>query len=130
MRAGFLIALLVVAFVAAVNAFQFSHLDTGQAAAEDATRGSVVHGHALVRQVGCIACHSIPSFPGTIAHVGPPLDHFALRAYVAGVAENTPDNVIKFIQDPRSIAPKSAMPNLHLSEDDARDLAAFLYTLQ
>jgi cytochrome c2 len=94
------------------------------------TSGDPTRGREHIARYGCNACHVIPGFPGTNSHVGPPLDQFALRSYVAGVAENTPDELEHFIRDPRAIAPKSAMPKLGVSEGDARDLAAFLYTLR
>jgi cytochrome c len=53
-----------------------------------------------------------------------------LRPFVAGAIENTPDKLMQFIRDPRSVAPRSAMPKLPMSEQQARDLAAFLYTLR
>jgi cytochrome c len=98
--------------------------------AEMLTGGSVTRGRDNMVKYGCVACHVVPGFTGTNSHVGPPLDDFAYRTYVAGTAENTPENLVRFIRDPRAISPKSAMPNLGISEADARDLAAFVYSLR
>ncbi len=62
--------------------------------------------------------------------VGPPLDGIGARAYVAGVLTNTPPNLTRWIQSPREIDPLTAMPDLNVSPTDARDIAAFLYTLR
>lgn len=62
--------------------------------------------------------------------VGPPLDHFARRSFIAGEASNTSDNLIKWIEAPESIEPGTAMPNLGVTAGTARDMAAYLYTLR
>jgi cytochrome c2 len=130
MRASLLIVLGVVALTTAGVELRRSHRRVVENAAEVMTGGSVARGRELVGRYGCAACHAIPGFRGMNPHVGPPLAHFAQRAFVAGVAENTADNVMKFVREPRTIAPGSAMPALGISAADARDLTAFLYTLQ
>jgi cytochrome c1 len=50
--------------------------------------------------------------------------------YVAGVLPNQPDRLIQWIQDPQSVNPSTAMPNLGVVEPVARDMAAYLYTLR
>jgi cytochrome c len=62
--------------------------------------------------------------------VGPTLERIASRAYVAGVLVNRPENLITWIQDPPGVDPKTAMPNLGIGVDDARDIASYLYTLK
>jgi cytochrome c1 len=42
---------------------------------------------------------------------------------------NSADNLVRWIQHPRTIEPKTAMPDLGVSNQDARDIAAYLYTL-
>ncbi len=100
------------------------------ARARDLTGGDPDRGRVAARALGCLACHTAPSVRGPRPIVGPPFEHFAKRPYIAGVVENTPGHLIQFIREPRSLAPKSAMPKLEMSENDARDLAAFLYTLR
>jgi cytochrome c len=62
------------------------------------------------------------------------LDELARRRrkclYVAGVLANTPDNLIQCIRNPPDVDPRTAMPNLGIGEPDARDIAAYLYTLK
>src|SRR4051794_2890903 len=92
--------------------------------------GDPSKGKAAMRTYGCASCHTTPAFSGAAALVGPPLDHIGSRNYIGGVAQNTPQNMIEWVQNPRAIDPKTAMPNLHVSESDARDIASFLYTLR
>jgi len=65
--------------------------------------------------------------PGADAMGAPPLDHFYQRSYIAGRLPNTEENLIKWIQIPQQIEPGSAMPNLGVTQDEARDIAAYLY---
>jgi cytochrome c len=66
---------------------------------------------------------------GARGRVGPPLDEVARQVYVGGVVTNTPDNLIRWIVDPREIDPKTAMPATGISRAEARDVAAYLYSL-
>ena len=72
----------------------------------------------------------IPGIPGAHGLVGPPLIGLADRVYIAGGLANTPDNLIRWIRDARGINPHTAMPSTHISEQDARDLASYLYTVR
>ena len=92
--------------------------------------GNADRGAALISWYGCGACHSIPGVPGADALVGPPLEHFVHRGYLAGVLHNTPDNLIRWIRDPQKFVPGNAMPALGIDERDARDIAAYLYSLE
>lgn len=107
-----------------------SYVRETEARARDLTGGNPARGRHLASGLGCVACHTVPKAVGPRATVAPSLAGFAGRRYIAGTAENTAANLILFLRDPRAIAPKTAMPHLRLSEADARDLAAFLYTLR
>lgn len=91
--------------------------------------GDAMVGRDLVQQNGCIACHTIPGIAGADAHVGPPLDSWSDRAYIAGREPNEPETLVYFLMDPKSVDERSAMPVVGLTEEEARDIAAFLYTL-
>jgi hypothetical protein len=82
-----------------------------------------------MRAHGCGACHVIPGVEGAVAWVGPPLMEWARRGYLAGHLPNTPENLVAWLRDPQAIAPGTAMPDLGLSEREARDAAAHLFTL-
>lgn len=83
----------------------------------------------MLRAHGCGACHTIPGVEGAVAWVGPPLMEWARRGYVAGRLPNAPENLVAWLRDPQAISPGSAMPNLGLTEEEARDAAAYLFTL-
>jgi cytochrome c len=99
-------------------------------AAAAATGGDVERGRALIRAYGCISCHTIPGVTGAHSIVGPPLDGFASRTYVAGVLANRPENLIRWLRNPPGVDTLTAMPYLGVTERDARDIASYLYTLQ
>lgn len=92
--------------------------------------GDPLRGRALIAATGCGACHEIPGVAGARGTVGPPLDGFARRKLVAGVAPNRPSVLIEWVRAAPDIAPETAMPHLPLSDDQARDVAAYLYTLR
>ena len=64
---------------------------------------------------------------GADAMAAPPLDHFYARSYIAGRLPNTEQNLVNWIQDPQRIEPGTAMPSLGVTQDEARDIAAYLY---
>jgi cytochrome c2 len=92
--------------------------------------GSIDRGRQAIESVGCGACHVVAGIPGAVGQVGPPLTGVATRAIIGGVLPNTPENMVAWIEDPPSLAPNTAMPNLGLSQADARDIVAYLYTLK
>ena len=97
---------------------------------EPQTPGDAKRGKVALEQYACPTCHRIPGVVGEQAPVGPPLDRLALRQYLAGVLQNTPDNLVQWLRTPQELHPRTAMPNLGVSERDARDMAAYLYTLR
>jgi len=92
--------------------------------------GNANHGKAAIQTLGCAACHMIPGIRGARGMVGPPLADFASRVFIAGEVPNTTTSLIQWIRNPQSIEPKTDMPNLGVSEAQARDIAAYLYTLR
>jgi cytochrome c1 len=89
--------------------------------------GDVEAGREALRAYGCSACHVIPGV-ATVSHVGPPLEEYAERHYIAGNLPNTAENLVHWIQNPQAFEPGTAMPNLNVSENDARNMAAYLYS--
>ncbi|WP_245435322.1 c-type cytochrome [Microvirga calopogonii] len=94
------------------------------------TGGDPDLGLRLTQRYGCAGCHVIPGVSGAQGRVGPTLQAYAARIYVGGVVPNSPDNLIRWIENPRSIDPRSAMPVTGISRDEARHVAAYLYTLR
>ncbi len=94
------------------------------------TRGGPEAGRQAIARAGCGSCHTIPGIAGARAIVGPPLTGIANRNYIAGVLPNEPEAMIRWLLDPGSHSPKTVMPDTGLSEQEARDIAAYLYTLR
>lgn len=89
--------------------------------------GQPERGRVAIERYGCVSCHAIPGVLGYGANVGPPLHGMADQAYVAGVIANTPENLVRWLRNPPAVDPRTAMPNLGVSEREARDMAAYLY---
>jgi cytochrome c2 len=123
MRLGFVIILLPLVAAGCDG-------DTRQNAISMTGGGNPDKGKQKFLQYGCAACHKVSGVSEASAVVGPALDQVAGRAYIGGVLKNTPDNMIQWIQDPPRFSPRTAMPNLHIGDEDAKDIASFLYTLK
>jgi cytochrome c2 len=87
-------------------------------------------GPALVREHGCIGCHTIPGVREATGKVGPRLDRVGEQVYIAGVVANSPQNLAEWIANPKEFDPRTAMPDLGVNVEDARDIAAYLYSLR
>lgn len=95
-----------------------------------AALGDQEAGRRALSQYLCATCHRIPGLPDANKHVGAPLNGIATRKYIAGILPNTPENMVRWLQNPKRIAPHTAMPDLGVTDKDARDIAAYLYTLE
>ena len=103
--------------------------ESGVAAQHRVPGGDAERGERALVRYGCGGCHTIPGVAGAEGAVGPPLTRFAARTYVAGRIRNEPAGLVKWIRDPWDIDSATAMPDLGVTESDARDIAAYLYRL-
>jgi cytochrome c2 len=87
-------------------------------------------GRQVIEARHCGVCHDISEVTGAAGVIGPPLDHFAARSFIAGRVPNTPANLVNWIRFPQSVDPRTAMPTIGLGEREARNVAAYLYTLR
>lgn len=94
------------------------------------TGGDPVRGRAAIRAYGCHTCHEIPGVPGAAGRVGPSLEGVAVRMILAGRLPNDPENLMAWIRHPQRVQPGTVMPEMGVSEEAARDIAAYLYTLR
>jgi cytochrome c2 len=94
------------------------------------TGGDPDRGVSAIGRYGCASCHTIPGIRGADALVGPPLTRIASRSYLAGQLQNTPSNMVRWIQHPQHVEKGTVMPEMGVTENDARDIAAYLYTLR
>lgn len=129
MRSRWLPALLLIASVLLASSCERERHARFAEAAQLTGGGDARAGIEAIRKYGCIGCHMIDGIEGAHGLVGPPLDHFAYRVYIAGKLPNTPDNLMHWIQKPQEVVPSNAMPDMGVNEKDSRDIAAYLYTL-
>jgi cytochrome c1 len=94
------------------------------------TGGDPDAGKLAIRHYGCGTCHEVPGVGGATSHVGPSLEAIGSRLYLAGRVANTPDQLMAWIRRPQSIEPGNVMPDMAVTDADARDIAAYLYTLR
>lgn len=114
---------------AAVEAVPASAVDvrTDAEPVADLTEGDRMEGKTALTQYACTACHIIDGIVGRDIRVGPPLRNLADQRYIAGIVPNTPQNLVRWIRAPQEMDPLSAMPDMGVTADDARDMAAYLY---
>jgi cytochrome c2 len=117
---------------AIAGGFAANHLEARQrllASVRAMTGGDPEAGQTAIKAHSCGGCHQIPGVAGAAGKVGPPLSGLAGRTYIGGRLNNTPDNLTAWIIDPHAFDPDSAMPPTEASPQEARDMAAYLYTL-
>lgn len=100
------------------------------APARTVSGGDPSAGREAAVRYGCGGCHVIAGIPGARGRVGPPLSRVWERSYLAGQLPNEPETMTRWIRDPQALVPGTVMPNLGVSHDDARDIAAYLYSLE
>jgi cytochrome c1 len=92
--------------------------------------GDAHNGRTLIVHYGCGACHIIPGIYTARGLVGPPLYFYGRRTIIAGELPNSTENLIRWLRNPPAVEPGTAMPNLGLNQQQARDIAAYLDSLQ
>lgn len=124
------IGLSVVSAVA--SAYLIFHQDEQQArtTAEQLTGGHVDSGRVAIGRYGCGGCHQIRGINDAEGKVGPSLNGIAARAEIAGRLSNQPANMVMWLRHPQQVVPGNGMPDQGINERDARDIAAYLYTLR
>jgi cytochrome c oxidase subunit 2 len=84
-------------------------------------------GEKLFTGKGCIACHSMAAVNAPKGMVGPNLANIGSRSHLAaGTLKNTDENLARWIRDPQGIKKGVLMPNLGVTEDEAKALVAYL----
>ena len=101
--------------------------ETYAAIAHTVLGGDPTRGRQAINAYGCGSCHRIPGIRAARGVVGPGLDGFAERTYIAGILPNRPDNLVHWLIDPPRYAPDTAMPDMGIPLETAKDMAAYLY---
>lgn len=86
-------------------------------------------GKAAIERVGCGSCHTIEGIrwpQGATASAITALDR---RGLIAGKLPNRPDILAAFVKDAPALIPGIAMPAMPLTDQEARDIAAYLYEI-
>ena len=87
-------------------------------------------GRHVFETTSCVNCHAAGGTNGT-GRFGPDLTHLmSRRTIAAGAAENTPENLRLWIQNPDAIKTGSLMPAMKLSDPELDALVRYLETLQ
>jgi cytochrome c oxidase subunit 2 len=86
-------------------------------------------GQHVFEHQACVNCHTVR---GTMANgrYGPDLTHLMSRDTIgSGILPNTQENLLRWINDPNDFKPGCLMPAMHLSEEQNRQITAYLLTL-
>ena len=130
----FVVGLLVLAAAAAPVSLVVQHQEGKRRDEETATAmtggGDPRAGDLAMKRYGCGACHAITGVSQAGGQAGPSLDKIASRAFLAGRLPNRPDQMMRWIRTPQEVEPGAGMPDMGVTEEDARDIAAYLYTLR
>lgn len=86
-------------------------------------------GKQAIQRVGCGSCHSIPGIRWPKGEAAPALEHMANRALIAGRVPNEPELLAAFVRNAPAVLPGTTMPAMPLSEQESRDVAAYLYEI-
>ncbi|WP_252374309.1 c-type cytochrome [Hydrogenophaga sp. 2FB] len=87
-------------------------------------------GLRLVSEKGCVACHTFPDIQWPRGGLGPSLHGFGRQGLIAGKLPNQPGVLMQFVRNAPGLVPGSAMPAITMSDQEARDVTAYLLTLQ
>ncbi len=108
----------------------FARWEASQQQLPAAVSGEAEQGRTLFLSISCMQCHAVEGTPAKGA-AGPNLTHFASRGILAaGVLENTPENLQRWLADPQAIKPGCHMPNMKLSNSEVEKLALYLESLK
>ena len=101
-----------------------------QQPAAQPTGADAVAGQKVIASVGCGSCHAIRG-TGLKGTFGPDLTHFGSRGGIAAYTlRNTPENLLRWIQDPQAVKPECNMPNVPLPLQQQKELVAYLEELK
>jgi cytochrome c oxidase subunit II len=110
---------------------EFQNWEQAQlAAAPSPSSDNAQKGLALFQQMSCVNCHAIKGTIGT-SQVGPDLTHFASRKQIgAGIVDNTPENLRRWLRDPQKVKVGVKMPNFKFTDQQVTELADYIETLK
>ena len=87
-------------------------------------------GRQLVVSKGCVACHTFPDVKWPRGGLGPSLQNFGRQGLIAGQLPNQPGVLMQFVRNAPALVPGTAMPAILMTDQEARDVTAYLLTLK
>lgn len=87
-------------------------------------------GRQLVADKGCVACHTFPDVKWPRGGLGPSLWDFGRQGLIAGRLPNQPGVLMQFVRNAPALVPGTAMPAISMTDEEARDVTAYLFTLK
>jgi mono/diheme cytochrome c family protein len=91
---------------------------------------SAARGREIIARVGCASCHAIPGIRWPEGRLGPSLHGFARSNLIAGKLPNKPDILADYVRRAPDVLPGTTMPAMPITEEEARHVVAYLYTLE
>ena len=105
-------------------------LDSQARPTEGAANDIAQAGRNLFFAQTCANCHAIAG-TSAFATAGPDLTHLAgRRLLAAGLLDNTPQNLARWLRNPQQIKPGCQMPDFNLNEGQVTELVAYLEGLR
>lgn len=92
--------------------------------------GDPAIGKRLIEQYQCGSCHAVPGVAAADSSTGPPLNGLGKRSYIAGRIPNVDKALVAWLVNPPALKPGTMMPDLGVSEGEARHMAAYLYSVE
>lgn len=98
--------------------------------------GPAAAGAAIYKNAPCAICHQIRGVSGfskqyTYGFRGPDLTHFGSRTTIAaGILDNNPKNLARWIANPPEVKPGARMPALGVRGKELDELVAYLESLK
>lgn len=93
------------------------------------TGGDPQAGRKKLAMRSCGSCHYIPGVPRAEGKSGPSLASWSERSTFLNTTRNTPENLEKWLDKPSHRKPGTTMPDIDLSPQDSRDMAAYLFSI-
>ena len=122
--APFILLMLIVA-LPACNWFRDFDFERGARL----TGGNPELGRKKLAQRSCSSCHVIPGVPRAQGKNAPSLAGWSGRRTFLNTYPNTPENLEKWLQTPSHRKPGTTMPDMNISPQDSRDMAAYLFSI-
>ncbi|MGB8013159.1 MAG: c-type cytochrome [Terriglobales bacterium] len=93
------------------------------------TGGNPELGRKKLQMRSCGSCHFIPGVPRAEGKNAPSLAGWAGRSTFLNTYQNTPENLEKWLDKPSHRKPGTTMPDINISPEDSRDMAAYLFSI-